>query len=65
MNTFTLPKFTFGFMKRFALIAFVLAAPLAAMAQFVVFTDNFNSGSTTNHTSNPGGTPFASYLIVA
>jgi len=48
-------------MKRLALIVSLLIAPLAAMAQFVVFTDNFNNGSTTNHVSVPGGTPFASF----
>lgn len=48
-------------MKRSGLIALVLVAPLAAMAQYVVFTDNFNNGSTTNHTSVPGGTPFNSF----
>ncbi len=48
-------------MKRLALILSLLVAPIAAMAQFVVFTDNFNNGSTTNHVSVPGGTPFASF----
>ncbi len=47
-------------MKRLALIVSLLS-PLAATAQFVVFTDNFNAGSTTNHLSVPGGTPFASF----
>lgn len=61
MNTLPHPKFTLRFMKRFALIASLLALPLAATAQFTVFTDNFTSGSTTNHTSIPGGTPFASF----
>jgi hypothetical protein len=55
MNTLiTHPKFTLRFMKRLALIALLFATPLAAMAQFVVFTDNFNNGSTTNHTSMTG-----------
>ena len=35
--------------------------PLISWGQFVVFTDNFNNGSTTNKVSNPGGTPFASF----
>jgi len=61
MNTLMHPKFTLCFMKRFALITSLLALPLAALAQFTVFTDNFTSGSTTNHTSVPGGTPFASF----
>src|SRR4051794_4292512 len=61
MNILNLRKFTLRNMKRSALIALLFAAPLAAMAQFVVFTDNFKNGSTTNHVSNPGGTPFASF----
>jgi autotransporter-associated beta strand protein len=61
MNTVMHPKFNLRFMKRFALIASLLALPLAATAQFTVFTDSFTSGSTTNHSSNPGGTPFASF----
>lgn len=48
-------------MKRSVLIAFLAAAPLAATAQFVVFSDNFNNGSTLNQPSVPGGTPFASF----
>ena len=48
-------------MKRWSIIALLLvAAPLATMAQFVIFTDNFNTGSTLNKTSAPSGTPFAS-----
>ena len=42
-------------------VLLVLVAPLVSTAQFVVFTDNFNSGSTTNKVSNPSGTPFASF----
>src|SRR4051812_27606933 len=61
MNTFTHPKLTLRLMKRFALVVILLVSPLAAMAQYVVFTDSFNNGSTTNHTSAPGGTPFASF----
>lgn len=48
-------------MKRLSIIALLLIAPIAAMAQFVVFSDNFNNGSTLNKTSKPGGTPFASF----
>ena len=48
------------FIKRVGLLAFLLAAPVAVTAQYAVFTDNFNSGSTLNQTSVPGGTPFAS-----
>ena len=47
-------------MKRVGLTAIVLVVPLAVKAQYVVFTDNFNNGSTTNQESIPGGTPFAS-----
>jgi autotransporter-associated beta strand protein len=47
-------------MKQIVLSALLLAAPLAATAQFAIFTDDFTHGSTTNHTSNPAGTPFAS-----
>lgn len=49
------------FMKSVGLIALLLMSPLAGMAQYIVFTDNFSNGSTTNHTSVPGGTPFASF----
>lgn len=48
-------------MKRSGLLTLLLAAPLAVMAQTPVFTDNFTNGSTTNHTSTPGGTPAASF----
>src|SRR6516162_9149671 len=49
-------------MKRFGLLALLLVAPLAIKAQpFVVFTDTFNNGSTTNKISAPGGTPFNSF----
>lgn len=48
-------------MKKLGLLALLLAAPLAASAQFVIFTDNFSTNSTLNGTSNPGGTPFASF----
>jgi autotransporter-associated beta strand protein len=48
-------------MKKLGLLALLLAtAPLAATAQFVIFTDNFTS-STTNQNSIPGGTPFSSF----
>ncbi len=47
-------------MKKFLLVALLLTAPLAAMAQFTVFNDNFTNGSTTNQTSVVGGTPSAS-----
>src|SRR6185437_13389338 len=47
-------------MKRSGLIALLLALPLAATAQYAVFTDNFNNGSTLNQLSVPGGTPQAS-----
>jgi autotransporter-associated beta strand protein len=57
----TIPHLKALFAKRSALIALLIAAPLGAMAQYVVFTDNFNHGSTTNHVSVPGGTPFASF----
>src|SRR5579864_1387386 len=57
----TIPHMKVLIAKRLALIALLVAAPLGAMAQYVVFTDNFNSGSTTNHASIPGGTPFASF----
>lgn len=53
------PKLTLT--KRAGLIALLLVAPLGAMAQYVVFTDSFNSGSTANQASVPGGTPFASF----
>src|ERR1700744_4296739 len=59
---FTDPKSNHRAMKRSLItVLLVLAAPLISTAQFVVFTDNFNNGSTTNHVSNPGGTPFASF----
>ncbi len=50
------------FMKRFTLIAFLFAAPLAVMAQVAVFTDNFSNGSTVNGNDAAvlGGTPTAS-----
>lgn len=48
-------------MKRLSIIVLLAVAPLASMAQFVVFTDNFTTGSTLNKTSVPGGTPFASF----
>src|SRR5215469_7480014 len=48
-------------MKRSSLFALLLTAPLAATAQQAVFTDNFSNGSTTNKTSIPGGTPYASF----
>lgn len=50
-------------MKRSSLFAVLFALPLAASAQFQfpVFTDNFANGSTTNQTSTPGGTPYASF----
>ena len=57
----TIPHIKVLIAKTSALIALLVVAPLGAMAQYVVFTDNFNSGSTTNHTSVPGGTPFASF----
>jgi autotransporter-associated beta strand protein len=47
-------------MKRLSIIVLLLAAPLATMAQFVVFSDNFTHGSTLNQNSVPSGTPFAS-----
>ncbi len=47
-------------MKKLGLLALLLAAPLAASAQFVIFTDNF-ANSTTNQNSIPGGTPFSSF----
>ncbi len=47
-------------MKKFSLLFILLAAPLAAMSQTVIFTDAFTSGSTTNKTSTPGGTTAAS-----
>src|SRR6185437_5935268 len=50
-----------SFMKQSGLLALFLALPLAATAQFAVFTDNFNNGSTTNQLSVPGGTPDASF----
>ncbi len=49
-----------SFMKRFGFLALLMALPLAATAQFAVFTDNFNNGSTTNQLSVPHGTPDAS-----
>jgi fibronectin-binding autotransporter adhesin len=48
-------------MKRKSLFAFLMAAPLAALSQQVIFTDNFTSGSTTNKTSTPGGSATASF----
>jgi autotransporter-associated beta strand protein len=48
-------------MKKLGLLALLVAAPLSLMAQFAVFTDDFNHGSTLNLTSNPGGTPFTSF----
>ena len=48
-------------MKKLGLLTLLLAAaPLAATAQFVIFTDNFNA-STTNKNSIAGGTPFNSF----
>lgn len=41
-------------------MALVLSAPLAAVSQIAVFTENFTNGSTTNLTSIPGGTTTAS-----
>ena len=46
-------------MKRIGFLALLMALPLAATAQFAVFTDNFAT-STTNKLSVPGGTPDAS-----
>jgi len=48
-------------MKKLGLLALMAAAPLSLMAQFAVFTDDFHHGTTLNQTSNPGGTPFASF----
>jgi fibronectin-binding autotransporter adhesin len=48
-------------LKQTVLSAFLLALPLAALAQLPVFTDNFVNGSTTNKLSVPGGTPSASF----
>ena len=39
----------------------MLAAPLVAVGQTVIFNDPFNGSSTLNLTSTPGGTPSASY----
>jgi len=43
-----------------ALTALALSAPLAALSQTTIFTDNFSNGSTINGASVPGGTPAAS-----
>jgi pectin methylesterase-like acyl-CoA thioesterase len=44
----------------FGLIS-MLATPLVAIGQTVIFNDTFNGNSTLNGTSTPGGTPSASY----
>src|SRR5215469_14745685 len=61
MKTIPAINFKTVFIKRAGLIALLLGAPLAATAQYAVFTDSYINGSTTNQISNPGGSPFASF----
>jgi hypothetical protein len=42
-------------------IVSILAAPLFAIGQTVIFSDTFDGSSTLNQTSTPGGTPSASH----